>query len=344
MKRSLFIPLVFLFFLSVLFAGTDLQFAELGDLHLENGQSILDFRAGYRIYGSIDPDSSNIILYPSWFGGTSEHIGALIRIHAFIDTARFAVLAFDAPGNGVSTSPSNSRFQPGAAFPGISIADMAAAARLLLKKLHIDRLYAIVGGSMGGMQAFEFITAYPDMAAKAVIYVATPQTTAYDLLRWEAARRTIELGRTYAIPESEYMLPLQITQALNGKSPAFFACEMPREEVPDFLTSYEEYRPGNFSADNFYCQSGAIIRHDISRHQGGDLKKTAAGIRSRLLLIVNKQDHLVAPWPAIDFAGISGAKLLVLDNNRGHLGITYEIGKVRKTIDRFLRQRQTHAK
>lgn len=338
MKCKSLIPVIFVLLLSTLFAGNDLHFVELGNFPLENGEHILDCRIGYRIYGNINNDSSNIILYPSWFGGTSEHIGDLIRIHAFLDTTRFAVLALDALGNGVSSSPSNCALQPEEHFPDISIADMSAAAYHVLQLLHIDRLHAVVGGSMGGMQAFEFIAAYPDVADKAVIYVASPRASAYDLLRWEAARRIIELGRYHGIPEAEYMLPLQITQTLNGKSPNFFAREMSREEVPDLLKNLENYRAGIFSADNFYCQSTAIIRHDISRHDNNDPDRTAERIKIPLLLIINKQDHLVAPWPALDFAKKNGAKLLILDNNRGHLGITYEIKKVRKVIDRFLKR------
>lgn len=339
MKSKRFIPVIFVFFLSALFAGNALHFVELGNFPLENGQQIIDCRIGYRIYGNINSDSSNVILYPSWFGGTSEHIGALIRIHAFLDTTRFAVLALDALGNGVSSSPSNSVLQPGNHFPDISIADMSTAAYHVLQQFHIDRLHAVVGGSMGGMQAFEFIAAYPGVADKAVIYVASPRASAYDLLRWEAARRIIELGRDHGLPEAEYILPLQITQTLNGKSPDFFSREMSREDVTDLLKNLQSYKPGIFPADNFYCQSGAIIRHDISRHDNNDPERTAKRIKIPLLLIVNKQDHLVAPWPAMEFAKKNGAKLLVLDNNRGHLGITHEIAKVRKAMNRFLRQR-----
>lgn len=326
-----------LFLLSTYLSASVPNFVGIGNLQLQSGEELLDCKIAYRIYGNINTDSSNIIMYPSWFGGTSEHIGALIRIHHFIDTSRFAVLAVDALGNGISSSPSNHPLQSGASFPQISIADMVKAEYKLLQSLHIRKLHALVGGSMGAMQGFEFLAAYPDIAQKAVLYVGTPRESAYDILRWAAGQQIIELGRQYKIPESEYMRPLRIYQTLNGKSPSFFAREMEPDESRELLKSFHHYQPGNFTADNFYCQAQAIFHHDISHGDNGNLDITAGRISAKVLIIVNMQDHLVAPWPALDFAEKINAKTLVLNNNRGHLGITHEIKKVRRRIHRFLK-------
>jgi homoserine O-acetyltransferase/O-succinyltransferase len=312
------------------------QFADLGDFSLEDGGFLKDCRIGYRIIGTINADSSNIIMYPTWFGGTSEHIYHLIRIHAFLDTMRYAVIAVDAPGNGVSTSPSNSRFQPGSAFPAIRIIDMARTQYALLRELGIGRIHAVIGGSMGGMQCFEFICEYPEVADKAVLYVTTPRESAYDILRGKIGQSIIELGREYGIPESEYMKPLRIIQLLNGKSPGFFAQEMEAKEAWSLLEDFNDYEPGVFPADNFYCQSHAISLHDISWRDGGDMDRTAKRIRTEMLIIVNRQDHMVNPHPALELAEQTRSRKLVLDNERGHLGVTHEIRKVRRSISRFL--------
>lgn len=337
MKNPLKALISGLFLLCAFLSAANQEYAGIGDLRLQSGETIRECMIGYRIYGEICADSSNIILYPSWFGGTSAHIGSLISIHNFIDTNAFAVLAVDALGNGISSSPSNYALRPGPAFPEIRIADMVKAEYELLEKLHIKQLHAVVGGSMGAMQGFEFLATYPDMAKKAVLYVGTPRESAYDLLRWAVGQEMIELGRKYRIPESEYMLPLRIDQALNGRSPAFYAKEMTPLDAEDFLGSFQDYEPGNFPADNYYCQAQAIFHHDISHRDQGDLDLTAARISAKILIIVNKQDHLVAPWPAMDFAKKIRARTLILDNNRGHLGITYEIEKVRRSMHRFLK-------
>jgi homoserine O-acetyltransferase len=325
------------FLFCLLYAIPIQRFAELGTFHLQNGQTIKECRIGYRIIGEINADSSNIILYPTWFGGTSEHIYHLIRIHAFLDTMRYAVIAVDAPGNGVSISPSNSQHQPGAAFPEIRIMDMARTHYALLQELGINRLHAVVGGSMGGMQCFEFICEYPEIAERAVLYVTTPRESAYDLLRRNTEQHIIELGRKFNIPEQEYMKPIRINQLLNGKSPQYFGLEILTEEAGAMLEGFEDYEPGIFPADNYYCQSRAMSSNDISWRDGGNMDLTAERIRTKMLIIVNRQDHLVSPYPALDLAKRTRSRTLILNNDRGHLGITYEINKVRRSIARFLK-------
>ncbi|MDZ7796763.1 MAG: alpha/beta fold hydrolase [Candidatus Marinimicrobia bacterium] len=255
MKRAVLFTVIFV---RMIFALPAQKYVNIGDLELLNGGVLQDCRIGYRTIGRVNTDSSNIILYPTWFGGTSAHIWGLIDSHDFLDSNRYFIIAADALGNGISTSPSNSTVHPGRAFPNITINDMVRAEHELLKQLGIKKLHAVTGGSMGGMQGFEFITAYPDMTEKAVLYVCTPRESAYDLLRREAALQLIELGRKYDIPENEYMKTVRINQALNGKTPDYYAREMSLEDVPQYLKSFENHTPGIFPADNYYCQSKAI--------------------------------------------------------------------------------------
>ena len=102
-----------------------LQFAELGDLELVGGDVLEDVRLGYRTAGELNADGSNAILFPTWFGGTSEQLLGVWS--PWIDTDRFFLVVVDALGNGVSTSPSNSAAHPGRSFPQIGIRDMVLA-------------------------------------------------------------------------------------------------------------------------------------------------------------------------------------------------------------------------
>ena len=337
MKRSILFLLTIGLFLQIIYAIPPQLYVDLGDFSVFSGEKIQDCRIGYRTIGTPNADSSNVILYPTWFGGTSEHIWRLINIHNFLDSTRYYIIVADALGNGVSTSPSNSIAQPGQVFPEIRIIDMARSAHALLEHLNIDHLHAIVGGSMGSMQGFEFIAEYPDMVNKAILYVSSPRESAYDLLKRQADLEIIALGRKYGIPEAEYMKPIRISQAVNGKTPSYFALEMSHTDVPEYLESFNSYTPGIFPADNYFCHSQAIHYHDISWRDKNDLDKTAERITADVFIIINKQDHMVSPHPALEFAKKIHAKILVLNNNRGHLGISYEIDKVRKAMARFLK-------
>ena len=132
--------------------------ASLGDLTLESGQVIHDCRIGYRTYGRLDAAKSNAILFPTWFGGTTEQLAGNFGSGKTIDTGKYFVIAVDAIGNGVSSSPSNSRTQPRLKFPRFSIRDMVESQhRLVTEVLHLNHLRAVIGISMGGMQTFEWM-------------------------------------------------------------------------------------------------------------------------------------------------------------------------------------------
>jgi len=336
-KLRLAIVLAFTW-IAVLVAAPALQFAELGDVKLFNGEILENCTMGYRIMGEPNEDASNYVVYPTWHAGTSKHVYGLIHKYNFVDTASYCIILIDALGNGVSSSPSNSVSQAGEMFPEIRVIDMARCIKGVLDQLGIDHVHAVVGGSMGSMQGFELICEYPNLADKAVLYVSSPRNSAYDIIRREAALGIIDMARKYNIPQEEYMRSVRLTQSVNGKSPEFYSREMSHIEVWDHIAQFDDYSPGIYPADNFYCQTKALSTHDISWRDDYDMSKTAIRIKSDVFIIVNKQDHTVSPWEALDLAKTIKAKTLVLNNNRGHLGISYEIERVRKAMDRFLKK------
>ncbi len=336
MKR--FIITLALICVSLLLAVPPQQYAKLGDMELFNGETIEDCRMGFRIIGEPNEDVSNYIVYPTWHAGTSKHIYGLIHKYNFVDTVSYCIILVDALGNGISSSPSNSKTQAGEDFPEIRVIDMAHGIKGVLDHLDIDHIHAVVGGSMGSMQGFELICEYPDITDKAVLYVSSPRNSAYDLIRRQVALSIVEMGRKYDIPQEEYMKSVTLSQNINGKSPEYFSKEMSLEGAVEHIAKFDNYTPGIYPADNFYCQTKALSTHDISWRDNYDIIKTAKRIKSEVFIIVNKQDHTVSPWEALSFAKTINAKTLVLDNNRGHLGISHEIYRVRKAMDRFLKK------
>ena len=100
-----------------------LQIASLGDFKLENGDVIQDAKIAYRTAGTLNADRSNVILFPTWFTGTSEELFTSDAVGA-VDTSQFFLITVDALANGISSSPSNSTKQPQRNFPVVSIGDM----------------------------------------------------------------------------------------------------------------------------------------------------------------------------------------------------------------------------
>ena len=133
----------------------------LGDLPLESGETIRDFSISYVTHGTLNADKSNAILMTTAIGGNHHRIDFLIGPGKALDTDRYFVVATDAIGNGLSTSPSTSASQHGTAFPHFTIRDMVESQKRLLDRLGITHLVAVAGASMGGMQALQWGVSHP---------------------------------------------------------------------------------------------------------------------------------------------------------------------------------------
>ena len=113
-------------------AAQQLQMASVGDLTLVSGEVIRDCRIGYRTFGHLNADKSNVVVFATWFRGTTKDLIDLFGPGKLVDTSKYYVIAVDALGDGVSSSPSNSPSQLHMTFPKIAIRDMVNS----LSRLH----------------------------------------------------------------------------------------------------------------------------------------------------------------------------------------------------------------
>src|SRR5215813_14851830 len=168
-------------------SAQDLQFAQLGDFKLEGGEVIRDCRIGYRTFGKLNAAKSNAVLLPTWASGTTEQLKGNVGPSGLVDADKYYVILIDALGNGVSSSPSNSKLQPRMSFPKFTLADTVRTQyELVTKILRLNHLHAVMGVSMGGMQTFQWAVAYPDFMDLVIPIVGSPQLAPYDLLIWQA--------------------------------------------------------------------------------------------------------------------------------------------------------------
>jgi homoserine O-acetyltransferase/O-succinyltransferase len=317
------------------------QFAELGDLKLQGGGAIQDFRLGYRTLGALNAGKSNAILWPSWLGGKSEDLLQFLGPGKVVDTTNYFVVLVDAIGNGVSSSPSNSSKQPLMKFPVFTIRDMVEAEhRLLIEVLHISHLRAVMGISMGGMQTFEWAVAYPDFTDLAIPMLGSPQSTSFDKLVWTAQIDAIELdpawnhGNPTGPLTRGFAVSEQIDQ-MNLTSPAYRVAHTSPKEFEAFLADIKKRAAGDGgTASNQIRQREAIISLDIPGELGLTLAESAKKVRAKMLVVVSPQDQKVNPIPAREFADAIAAPIVTLDSPCGHISL--DCISVGPTVARFL--------
>lgn len=311
------------------------KFSHIGDLITLSGDTIEDCRVGYRTFGKLSADKSNAIIYCSWFGGTSESIGILIEKRNFVDTSKYFIIAFDALGNGVSSSPSNYHNN---SFPEITITDMVNSQYITLTKhLGIDRLYGAIGGSMGSMQVLEWAAAYPVFIDKIAAYVSSPKLTSYDLLWMNTQLKMMEILRKTGGSEREIKTLSDMMTAWISRSPEYINENVKLEEFQNYFTKFENDPSETFTNDNYISQMKAMLNHDIYRKYNYSMEETAIGIKSELFFIVAKNDMMVNPDESVKLAELTKARLTILENDCGHLAVSCEFDRIKEEIDDFFK-------
>lgn len=314
------------------------QFATIGDLALVSGETLLDVRVGYRTAGTLNADQSNVIVFPTWFTGSSEDLLRNDKIGPgkLADTDRYHVIAVDALGNGISTSPSNSERQPGADFPAIQIDDMVNAAHALVTQhLGIGHVHAVMGISMGGMQTFQWLGQYPGFMDRAVPLDGSPKMTSYDLLVWQAHEQAIELLQAKGADAAEIMGLIDSIGLLTLWTPDWFVANVP----PERLAAYRaENASGEEPMDpqDYLAQLRAMIAHDVYADFDRGDSTYLDRVQAEVLVVGVPGDHLVNPAPGKALAEALGARYAEIHSKCGHIGTSCEAWKVEAIVNAFL--------
>jgi homoserine O-acetyltransferase len=178
-------------------------------LHLASGARLRRFTLAYETYGKLNLDRSNVILICHALSGDSHVAGYYsddpgeapgwwddaVGPGKMFDTSRFYVICSNVIGGCQgSTGPSSPgpNGKPYAlSFPVITVADMVQAQCHLLDRLGIHRLFAVAGGSMGGMQALQWAVDFPDRVGAVLFLASTPRSSAQNIAFNEIGRQAI---------------------------------------------------------------------------------------------------------------------------------------------------------
>jgi homoserine O-acetyltransferase len=179
-------------------------------LYLESGRILEPYEIAYETYGELNEDKSNVVLLCHALSGSHHAAGSyedekkagwwdgLIGDGKAVDTTRYFVICTNVLGSCFGSTGPMSPNRPSEdpyrlKFPVVTVKDMVRAQMHLLSSLGIYHVRAIIGGSMGGMQALQFGVDYPnfadDIISLASTYATRPWTMAFNKVAIEAIRR-----------------------------------------------------------------------------------------------------------------------------------------------------------
>ena len=323
----------------------------LGDLRLESGETIVDYRQSYVTHGTLAEDRGNAVLICASLSGTHHRLDFLIGPGKALDPAIWFVIATDPIGNGLSTSPSNSAAQPGMRFPRFALRDMVAAqGRLLGEGLGIERLHAVVGASMGGMQALQWAVSHPTFMRKIVAMTPMAKTAPWAVLVTEAARSCLMADPAWtgdgfaAEPERGRRAYIALMSALATKTPEALSALRDRDDAHRWFDGVlAQQRAIAVDPHDFLYQSWAYEAHDVGTSPGfgGDTEAALRSVQAEALVLCPPLD-LFNPETAGYAAAVAmpNARYIEIPSAQGHQAATSlaanDAAFLNRTIGAFL--------
>jgi len=358
---------------------------ELGPYTTENGAEIARVRVGWEAYGELNDARDNAVLITHFFSGTSHAAGRyaedgargywddLICAGCPLDTDRYYVLSSDTLVNLNTGDPNVTTTGPasidpatgepyGMDFPVVTIADFVNVQRALVESLGIERLHAVMGASMGALQALEWASAHPEMVERVIPVIGSGEADAY-LIGWlDAWAAPIRLdpnwqGGDYyggeppldGLAQALELVTLHANHwewadaafgrrwAVEGADPA--ASMANRFAIEAAIDQVARDRAAIADANHFLylVKANQLFRAG----HGATLAAGLAAIEAPTLLIHTPEDLIFFPEQVRETATLIGAdgtpaQLLELQGTRGHLDGVTGLGQVEEELRAFL--------
>lgn len=326
-----------------------------------NRQSIPQWRLAYETYGTLNADASNAVLVchalsgnqhaAGWYADAPKNIGwwdNFIGPNKPLDTNRFFVISPNNLGGCHGSSGPQEAADDGtpygSRFPLVTVEDWVRSQKQLVARLGVRRLAAVVGGSLGGMQALRWAIDYPDDVDAVVMIAVSASLTALNIAFNEIARRTIISDPNFNNGDY-YQQPAQPRAGLGVArmlghitylSDRVMGQKFGRSRRPgagrgydiEFeVESYLRYQGDKFSnyfdANTYLLMTRALDYFDPAADADGDLVAALAGIAAKCLLISFSSDWRFPPSHSRDItkallASQRQVSYLNIDTHSGH--------------------------
>ena len=339
------------------------QFGADKPLRLDCGIDLAPFQIAYQAYGQLNADRSNAILICHALTG-DQHVAnvhpvtgkrgwweTLVGSGKPIDTDRYYVVCANVVGGCMgSTGPSSTNPATGKLwgldFPVITIPDMVRAQAMLLDHLGIEKLFAVVGGSMGGMQALQWTAAYPERVFSALAVACSTRHSAQNIAFHELGRQAVMAdpdwrgGRYFEDDAHPHRglgvarMAAHITYLSDAALHRKFGRRLQDREVPTFsfdadfeVESYLRHQGSSFverfDANSYLYLTRAMDYFDIAADHDGVLAEAWRGTRTRFCVVLFTSDWLFPTSEARAVvhalnAGSARVSFAEIETDRGH--------------------------
>lgn len=347
---------------------------------LRNGGILHEIIVAYETYGKLSPQCDNVVYICHALTGDAHVAGYhdsserkpgwwddMVGPGKGIDTNYYFVVCANILGgcNG-TTGPSSinpTTGKPyGSAFPDITVTDIVHVQKLLLEQLGIDRLAAVIGGSLGGMQVLEWSVLHPEMVARCICIACgsslSTQALAFDVVARDALlsdpnwvggdyyerenKPTWGLSHARKIGHITYLSP-EIMQKKFGREKTTNRKDDTkghRFQVESYLDYQGQKLVRRFDANSYLRIANAMDSYDLIE-EFGSLKKAFEKVQSKFLVIALSSDWLFPPEQSVALADalIRAEKQVsccTLDAPYGHDAFLVDIEHLTETVRAFL--------
>ena len=352
--------------------------------HLEGGAVLRHIDVAYETWGELAPDGSNAVLVCHALTGDSHAFGRAEEIQstgwwqgmfgpgrALDPTRSFIVCANVLGGCQGTTGPASedpSTGRPyGSSFPVVTIRDMVRTQAMLADHLGIAVWQAVVGGSMGGMQALEWAVMFPHRLRSLVAFATSAAASAQQIAWSMVGRRAVTLDPNFAGgdyydrpaghgPHAGLAVARQIAQ-IHYRSEEVFAAKFGRKLVDPLdaagsfrldqrfdVEGYLDYQGhklvGRFDANTYLRLNKAMDLHDLGRGRGGVGRAVARIVVPSLIMSI-RSDVLYPPYQQYELRDLLRAQgnrvgFYEIDSPDGHDGFLTETNQISPLVAGFL--------
>lgn len=352
------------------------------ELRLESGRLFGPITVAYETYGQLSQAKDNAILVLHALSGDSHAAGKysetdrkpgwwdiMIGPGKPLDTDKYFIVCSNVLGGCQGTTgPSSVNPKTNKPycldFPVITIADMVAVQRELIVYLGIERLLAVIGGSMGGMQALEWVLAYPEAVAAGIIIASCAALSAQAIAFNAVGRNAITSDKLWNngnyYGRAEKILGLAVARMLGHitylseegmrerfgrkrKNSQQYAYHFDDEfEIESYLSHQGLSFLDRFDANSYLYITKAMDYFDLAaRYGGGNLAEAFSRLKAQLLFVAFTSDWLFPPAQSEEMVRVILQKhkqvsYLKIDSSYGHDAFLLPSPSLNLAISNFL--------